>query len=37
MPVLVHRIVPNFHAQADGLSARRLVEQLLAAVPPERG
>lgn len=28
-PVLVHRIVPNFHAQADGVSARTLVSQLL--------
>ena len=32
-PVLVHRLVPNFHAQADGVTARSLVHQLLAAVP----
>jgi MoxR-like ATPase len=32
-PVLVHRIVPNFHAQADGVSARTLVSQLLDAIP----
>jgi MoxR-like ATPase len=32
MPILVHRIVANFHAQADGVSARSLVDQLLAAV-----
>lgn len=31
-PVLVHRLVPNFHAQADGVSARTLVAQLLAAI-----
>jgi len=32
-PVLVHRIVPNFHAQADGVSARSLVSQLLDTIP----
>lgn len=32
-PILVHRIVPNFHAQADGVSARTLVAQLLDATP----
>jgi MoxR-like ATPase len=31
-PVLVHRVLPNFHAEADALPARKLVEQLLAAV-----
>jgi len=29
MPVLVHRVLPNFHAEADGLSARALVAQLI--------
>ena len=33
-PVLVHRVLPNFHAEADGLTARKLVEQLIAAVRP---
>jgi MoxR-like ATPase len=32
MPVLVHRVVRNFHAEADGVSARQLIEQLLQAV-----
>jgi len=35
MPVLVHRMVPNFHAQADGLNARILCERLLQAVTAE--
>jgi MoxR-like ATPase len=34
MPVLVHRIVRNFHAEADGVAARAVVEQLLAAISP---
>jgi len=29
MPVLVHRVLPNFHAEADGLNARTLVGQLI--------
>jgi MoxR-like ATPase len=33
MPVLVHRIVRNFHAEADGVGARAVVQQLLAALP----
>jgi MoxR-like ATPase len=32
MPVLVHRVLPNFHAEADGLTARALVSQLLNTV-----
>src|SRR3954469_1195249 len=35
MPVLVHRIVRNFHAEADGVGARAVVEQLLATLPPK--
>ena len=34
MPVLVHRVLPNFHAEADGLTARALVAQLLETVKP---
>jgi MoxR-like ATPase len=33
-PVLVHRVLPNFHAEADGLSARTLVGRLLETVKP---
>src|SRR5450432_24087 len=29
MPVLVHRVLPNFHAEADGVTARLLVERLM--------
>jgi MoxR-like ATPase len=32
MPVLVHRVLPNFHAEADGLSARALVAQLIESI-----
>jgi MoxR-like ATPase len=32
MPVLVHRVLPNFHAEADGLTARALVTQLIESV-----
>jgi MoxR-like ATPase len=34
MPVLVHRVLPNFHAEADGLKAHALVARLLDAVKP---
>ena len=33
-PVLVHRVLPNFHAEADGLKAAGLVERLLDAIKP---
>jgi MoxR-like ATPase len=33
-PVLVHRVLPNFHAEADGLSARALVARLLETIKP---
>jgi MoxR-like ATPase len=33
-PVLVHRIVPNFHAEADAVTARAIVAQVLEAVRP---
>jgi hypothetical protein len=34
MPVLVHRVLPNFHAEADGLNARALVGQLIESIKP---
>ena len=34
MPVLVHRVLPNFHAEADGIHARGLIDKLLDAVRP---
>jgi MoxR-like ATPase len=33
-PVLIHRIVRSFRAEADGVSSRALVDQLLEAVRP---
>ena len=33
-PVLVHRVLPNFHAEADGLNARTLVSRLLETIRP---
>jgi MoxR-like ATPase len=32
-PVLRHRVVPNFNAEADGVTAQDVVEKLLAEVP----
>jgi MoxR-like ATPase len=34
MPVLVHRIVPNFHAEADAITARAIIAHVLEAVRP---
>ncbi len=33
-PVLIHRVLPNFHAEADGLTARALVDRLVEAIRP---
>jgi MoxR-like ATPase len=33
-PILRHRVIPNFYAEAEGISADRIVAQLLEAVPP---
>jgi MoxR-like ATPase len=33
-PVLRHRIIPNFYAESERISADNLVERLLEAVPP---
>jgi MoxR-like ATPase len=32
-PILRHRVLPNFYAEAEGITADRIVEQLLDAVP----
>jgi MoxR-like ATPase len=32
-PILRHRIIPNFYAEAEGISADRIIEQLLESVP----
>ena len=36
-PVLRHRVLPNFAAEAEGVDAERIVEDLLARVPEPRG
>jgi len=35
-PVLRHRIIPNFYAESERISADNLVERLLEAVPAPR-
>jgi MoxR-like ATPase len=32
-PILRHRVIPNFYAEAEGVNADRIVEELLDAVP----
>jgi MoxR-like ATPase len=32
-PILRHRVIPNFYAEAEGISSDRIIEQLLDAVP----
>jgi MoxR-like ATPase len=34
--VLRHRILPNFAAEAEGISVERIIEDLLARVEPPR-
>jgi MoxR-like ATPase len=33
-PVLRHRVIPNFHAEAEGITGQQIVERLLEAVRP---
>jgi MoxR-like ATPase len=32
-PILRHRIIPNFYAEAEGMTTERIIEQLVEAVP----
>ena len=32
-PILRHRVLTNFYAEAEGVTSDRIIEQLLAAVP----
>ncbi|HEY0706889.1 MAG TPA: MoxR family ATPase [Polyangia bacterium] len=34
LPVLVHRVVANFHAEADGVNARTIVKHVIDSVSP---
>ncbi|HZL37824.1 MAG TPA: MoxR family ATPase [Tepidisphaeraceae bacterium] len=36
-PVLRHRIVPNFNAEAEGISVEQIIEKVLALVPRGKG
>ena len=37
-PILRHRIIPNFYAEAEGINSERIIEQLLETVPlPKSG
>jgi MoxR-like ATPase len=33
LPVLTHRVVPNFHAEADGVTARTIVSHVTESIP----
>ncbi len=33
-PVLRHRVLPNFHAEAEGITSTKVIDELLAAVKP---
>ena len=35
-PVFRHRVLPNFHARAEGVTSDRIVDELLRAVPVPR-
>jgi MoxR-like ATPase len=34
-PVLTHRVVPNFHAEADGVTPRSIVDHVIESVQPQ--
>jgi len=36
LPVLRHRVLPNFAAEAEGIGAERLIDEILQRVPPPR-
>jgi MoxR-like ATPase len=33
-PILRHRVIPNFYAEAEGIGSDRIIERLVEAVPP---
>ncbi len=35
LPILRHRIIPNFAARSEGMTADALIEQLLADIPAD--
>ena len=36
MPVLRHRVLPNFAAEAEGVGVERVIDDLLAKIEPPR-
>ena len=36
LPVLRHRVLPNFAAEAEGITAEQLIDEILQRVPPPR-
>ena len=36
LPVLRHRVLPNFAAEAEGISVERIIDDLLARIEPPR-
>jgi MoxR-like ATPase len=36
-PVLRHRIIPNFNAEAEGINVEQIIEKVLTLVPRGKG
>ena len=36
-PVLRHRIIPNFNAEAEGITVEQIIEKILTLVPRGKG
>ena len=36
-PVLRHRIIPNFNAEAEGISVEQIVEKIITLIPRGKG
>jgi MoxR-like ATPase len=36
-PVLRHRIIPNFNAEAEGISVEQIINKILALIPRGKG
>ncbi len=34
-PILQHRVITNFHAEAEGIDSLRIIEQVIQAVPAD--
>ena len=36
-PVLRHRIIPNFNAEAEGISTEQIIQKILSLIPRSKG